>query len=190
MASFRQLVSYLGLGPDEDYDDFDAPEARAPEPPARQPQRVRPSGPPPPQRRQAAPMEPAYEDDMGEPGVVRMLPQQAPQRPAAPPRDDRRPRTVVRPIAPTPVASRPQKITPSSFNDAQEIADIFKRRQPVIVNLEDADRELRRRLIDFASGVTYGLGGSMERVSGHVYLITPTDVEVAADDRRRINELD
>ena len=151
MASFRQFVSYLGLGPDEDYDDFDAPDPRAQELPARPPQ-------------------------PGDVGVVRMLPGQG-ARPV-PPRDDRRPRSVVRPMAPTPPPSKPQKVTPTSFNDAQEIADIFKRGQPVIVNLEGADRDLRRRLIDFTSGVCYGLTGSMERVAGDVYLITPADVEV------------
>jgi cell division inhibitor SepF len=187
LASFRQFVSYLGLGPDEDYDDFDAPDPRAHELPARPPQRVRPTNaaPPPARRPAPPPPEPVYEDDRGDGGVVRMMPQQGTRPPAQ--RDDRRPRSVVRPMAPTPTASKPQKVTPSSFNDAQEIADIFKRRQPVIVNLEGADRDLRRRLIDFASGVCYGLGGSMERVAGDVYLITPTDVELPPDERRRIS---
>jgi len=83
---------------------------------------------------------------------------------------------------------KPQKVTPDSFNEAQQIADIFKRRQPVIINLKGADRDLSRRLIDFASGVCYGLGGSMERVGGQVYLLTPTDVEVSEDDRRRLTQ--
>ncbi len=189
MASFRQFVSYLGLGPDEDYDDFDAPDPRAQELPARPPQRVRPTAPPPqPQRRQPVPQEPMYDDEPGDVGVVRMLPGQG-ARPV-PPRDDRRPRSVVRPMAPTPPPSKPQKVTPTSFNDAQEIADIFKRGQPVIVNLEGADRDLRRRLIDFTSGVCYGLTGSMERVAGDVYLITPADVEVPPDERRRLSSMD
>ena len=62
--------------------------------------------------------------------------------------------------------------------------------KPVIVNLEGADRDLRRRLIDFTSGVCYGLTGSMERVAGDVYLITPADVEVPPDERRRLSSMD
>lgn len=184
MSMWRQAVSYLGLGPDEDYDEFDVQERRAPEPPqARPAQRVRPSGPPPAQSRRAvAPPQSEYGVDDGDPdSVVRMMPGSS--QGSRPSRDGAR--STVRQIAPTQPPSKPQKVTPSGFNDAQEIADIFKRRQPVIVNLEDVDRELRRRLIDFSSGVCYGLGGSMERIAGNVYLLTPADVEVAQDDRRR-----
>ncbi|MEZ5380910.1 MAG: cell division protein SepF [Microthrixaceae bacterium] len=201
---WRNAMSYLGLGPDEDYDDFE-PEAAPPEAaPARQ--RVRPQGPPPggqPVRRPAPPPQPEYGYDEPEPmpageGVVRMLPGNgAPPPPGpgstpgprpVPPREDRRPRSVVRPMPPSPASSKPQKVTPQSFNEAQEIADIFKGRQPVIINLEGANRDLSRRLIDFASGVCYGLGGSMERVGGQVYLLTPTDVEVSDDDKRRLTQ--
>ena len=105
---WRNAMSYLGLGPDEDYDDFE-PEREPVDSAPPRPQRVRPQGPPP-------------------------------------------------------------------------------EGQPVIVNLEAADRDLSRRLIDFASGVCYGLGGTMERVGGQVYLLTPTDVEVSDDDKRRLTQ--
>ena len=88
----------------------------------------------------------------------------------------------------TPTSARPHVVAPQSFNDAQEVGDWFKRNQPVIVNLQDLDRELARRLLDFSSGVAYGLGGSVERVSSHVYLLTPADVQVSADERRRLRE--
>ena len=93
--------------------------------------------------------------------------------------------SVVRPI-PREAQVKPHSITPLSFNDAQQIADWFKNPQPVIINLEAADRDLRRRLIDFCSGLCYGLGGQMERVADHVYLLTPTNVEVSAEERRRM----
>lgn len=183
----------MGLGPDEDYDDFDVPEQRQQEIAARPPQRVRPSGPPPgppPRRPAPPPADRGYDDPDG--GVVRPLPMNSPQRPTAPQRDSGRPRAAVRPLGgpSNAAATKPVRVTPSNFNDAQEIADIFKRRQPVIVNLEDADRDLRRRIIDFSSGVCYGLGGSMERVAGDVYLITPSEVEVAPDERRRLSEFE
>ena len=58
----------------------------------------------------------------------------------------------------------------------------------MIVNLQGVDRDLARRLIDFASGLCYGLGGQMERVANQVYLLTPTNVEVSAEERRRLHE--
>ena len=94
---------------------------------------------------------------------------------------------VVRPIPMTPNA-KPHVVVPDSFNEAQEVADKFKGGQPVIMNLQGADRDLSRRLIDFASGLCYGLGGQMERVGNQVYLLTPTNVEVSAEERRRLQE--
>ena len=94
---------------------------------------------------------------------------------------------VVRPITVTPNA-KPHVVVPTSFDQAQEVADTFKRNQPVIVNLQAADRDLARRLIDFASGLCYGLAGQMEKVANQVYLLTPTNVEVSAEERRRLHE--
>ncbi len=84
---------------------------------------------------------------------------------------------------PMPKTTKPQVIEPQSFNDAQDVADMFRDKQPVIVNMQNAERDLARRLIDFSSGLCYGLGGQMEKVAKDVYLLTPTDVEVAAADR-------
>ncbi|MBS1837560.1 MAG: cell division protein SepF, partial [Actinobacteria bacterium] len=94
-------------------------------------------------------------------------------------------RGVVRPL---PIASRPHVVMPRNFNDVQEVADTFKRSQPVIVNLQSVDRDLSRRLIDFCSGLCYGLEGNMERVTDHVFLLTPSGAQVSDDDRRRIRE--
>jgi cell division inhibitor SepF len=79
-------------------------------------------------------------------------------------------------------------VAPGRFGDAQEIGDRFKNGQPVIVNLQSADRELSRRMIDFCSGVTYALGGSMEKAADQVFLLTPTNVEVSAEEKRRLQE--
>jgi cell division inhibitor SepF len=79
-------------------------------------------------------------------------------------------------------------VTPRSFNDAQSIADEFKRAKPVIINLQSTDRELSKRLIDFASGMTYALGGGMQRVSQGIFLLTPANVEVSAEEKARILE--
>ena len=71
---------------------------------------------------------------------------------------------------------------PRRFDQAQEVADKFKEGQPVIMNLEGADREIARRLIDFASGLCYGLDGSMEKVANGVYLLKPAAGRGARDD--------
>jgi cell division inhibitor SepF len=79
-------------------------------------------------------------------------------------------------------------VTPRSFNDAQQVADEFKRSKPVIINLQSTDRELSKRLIDFSSGMTYALGGGMQRISQGIFLLTPENVEVSAEEKARLLE--
>jgi cell division inhibitor SepF len=79
-------------------------------------------------------------------------------------------------------------VVPRSFNDAQQIADKFKDSMPVILNLQGADQELSKRLIDFTSGLTYALDGGMQRVADKVFLLTPRNVEVSAEERARLVE--
>ena len=91
-------------------------------------------------------------------------------------------RTIVRPTA------KPHVVAPRSFLDAPQVADRFKSKQPVIVNLQGVERDLSRRLVDFASGLCYGLGGQMEKVATDVFLLTPADVEVSAEERQRLSD--
>ena len=79
-------------------------------------------------------------------------------------------------------------VLPRSFNDAQQIADRFKDGIPVILNLQSTDQDLSKRLIDFASGLTYALSGGMQRVADKVFLLTPRNVEVSAEERARLLE--
>ncbi|MCW2961875.1 MAG: cell division protein SepF [Thermoleophilia bacterium] len=110
------------------------------------------------------------------------------RRPAARPRPSAA--AAARPSTPRPSQSVAGVgvVPPRSFNDAQQIADQFKGGHPVIVNLQAADSELSKRLIDFASGLTYGLDGRMQRIADKVFLLTPPDVDVSADDRAEIAE--
>ena len=85
-------------------------------------------------------------------------------------------------------SSRVHLVVPRSFNDAQQIADRFKEGMPVILNLQGSDQELAKRLIDFASGLTYALDGGMQRVADKVFLLTPRNVEVSAEERARMLE--
>jgi cell division inhibitor SepF len=97
-----------------------------------------------------------------------------------------RPRPVQ--AVPSPATAQVHLVLPRSFNDAQQIADRFKNGVPVIVNLQNADQELSKRLVDFASGLTYALSGSMQRVADRVFLLTPHNVEVSAEERARVLE--
>jgi cell division inhibitor SepF len=79
-------------------------------------------------------------------------------------------------------------VSPSSFNDAQEVADRFKQGVPVILNLQTTEAELSKRLIDFASGLTYALDGGMQKIADKTFLLTPRNVEVSAEERARLIE--
>jgi cell division inhibitor SepF len=89
---------------------------------------------------------------------------------------------------PNPSSVRVHLVLPRSFNDAQQIADKFKQGIPVILNLQGADNELSKRLIDFASGLTYALNGGMQRIADKVFLLTPRNVEVSAEQRAQLLE--
>lgn len=219
---WRKAQLYLGLGPDDEYEDYDpaadrpvAPVAPArPAPPTRtatEPQRARPAPPvkaaKPAGAVKARPVAAAPPPE--EVPAVRPLPppataaaappppsSSAPPPPSSPPvvgstptaeGEPAKPRTVVRPV-PAPATAKPHVVTPTSFNDAQEVADRYKANQPVILNLQGVERDLARRLIDFTSGLCYGLGGQMEKVGNQVYLVAPANVEVSAEERRRLAE--
>jgi cell division inhibitor SepF len=79
-------------------------------------------------------------------------------------------------------------VIPKSFNDAQQVADKFKDSVPVILNLQGVDGDLSKRLIDFASGLTYALDGGMQRIADKVFMLTPRNVEISAEERARLIE--
>jgi cell division inhibitor SepF len=85
-------------------------------------------------------------------------------------------------------ASKPQIVAPRSFNDAQEVADRFRGGAPVVLNLKETAPELGRRLIDFCSGLCYGLRGQMQRVGDGVFLVIPADVQLSAEDHRLLRD--
>ena len=99
-----------------------------------------------------------------------------------------RPRPRVVEAAPGEASVRVHLVVPRSFNDAQQIADKFKESIPVILNLQSSDQDLSKRLIDFGSGLTYALDGGMQRVADKVFLLTPRNVEVSAEERARLLE--
>jgi cell division inhibitor SepF len=190
---WRKAMLYLGLGPDDEYDDYEAVPEERPAPressaaarpaPARQsaprPSPARPA-PARPRPAPAANPSPAFSTpppEPNEPPAVRTLPVSG----------DDAPKPRVRAVPRTPQRA-PHIVIPTSFKDAQEIADKFKASLPVAMDLLDVDRELSRRLIDFSSGLCYGLGGKMDKVANHLYLLTPQGVEVSPDELRRLGD--
>ena len=79
-------------------------------------------------------------------------------------------------------------VIPKSFNDAQQIADKFKDSIPVVLNLQGIESDLSKRLIDFASGLTYALDGGMQRIADKVFMLTPRNVEILAEERAELIE--
>lgn len=70
---------------------------------------------------------------------------------------------------------------PSSFEESQNIADQLKNRRPVIVNLENTERNLAKRIVDFVSGATYALGGNMQKVGNGIFLFVPSNVDISGE---------
>lgn len=194
MASFfRKAMVYLGLDDDEyhEYESYDRGEAESARAPTRgygsnggayaPSDRVQVQGPAMGDRLVGVPgpaeaTEPAL-------GSIRAIPRDDPAGvgPVSPRG------AVVRPLVPD-KGAKVHVVAPGRFADAQEIGDKLKSNQPVIVNLQVVDRDLSRRMIDFCSGVTYGLGGAMDKVADQVFLLTPSNVEVSAEEKQRLSE--
>lgn len=94
------------------------------------------------------------------------------------------------PASVTPVAPqvKMQIVEPKSYGEAQAIADKFKQGTPVIMNMTLTQPDLAKRMIDFASGLTYGLDGNLQKVSEKVFMLTPHNVDVSDADRRRLRD--
>lgn len=193
---WRRAMHYLGLGPDDEYNDDQTYSYE--DPSAASATQAAPQRPPTAAGRPAPPS-----------GVSRVDPRPAPPRQTSEHGVTVRPAGAgsesgaVRPVSAAgvgrdvgartsgsvrqiPAAARLQMVEPVAFNDAQEVGEHFKAGQPVAMDLDGVDREVARRLIDFCSGLCYGLGGQMERIAGHTYLIVPSGAEVSDDERRRI----
>lgn len=188
MSMWKRAMDYLGLGDEDAYDDYDLdPEPR--------PRQSRPSAP---ERSRSADHHDHYDARGGQPRVVAAPREEPPRRFPLPAGDDSgvHPRPIsgprqgsaVRAVPAAPSSGEPSTVRPRRFDQAQEVADKFKDGQPVIMNLEGADREVSRRLIDFASGLCYGLNGSMEKVATGVYLLKPLAARSA--DERHVSDDD
>jgi cell division inhibitor SepF len=184
--SWHKALVYFGLAEERGYVDEYAEEREAAAQRDRMRERERP-----PAHEPEAEMEDRYRE---RPNVRRL----APRRPRRDDFDDifpddeprGRPTTVLRPVDRSPRNGdvRVHLVIPKSFNDAQQVADKFKQAIPVVLNLQGTDTELAKRLIDFASGLTYALDGGMQRIASKVFMLTPRNVQISAEERAELIE--
>jgi cell division inhibitor SepF len=177
----KKTMVYLGLLDDE-YDEYEDYDDRSPR-----------GFTTPTSSVDAQPLAPLEPEDRPAPsavGRIRTLPRDGVGNSSAPTTSAAvtpRPTGAVRPMS-VGEAAKVHVVAPSRFGDAKEIADVLKANRPVIVNLQLAERDLQRRMIDFCSGVTYALSGEMEKVADEVFLLAPTNVKVSDEERQRLQE--
>ncbi|MFB7516045.1 cell division protein SepF [Streptomyces sp. NPDC056144] len=197
-GAMRKMAVYLGLVEDDGYDgrgfdpDDDFEPELEPEPererrhtPPRQVEReepVRVAQPP-------APREPIAHSvpvlaESGRPARIAPVASITPERPSL--------EKNAPVIMPKVVSERePYRITtlhPRTYNEARTIGEHFREGTPVIMNLTEMDDTDAKRLVDFAAGLVFGLHGSIERVTQKVFLLSPANVDVTAEDKARIAE--
>jgi cell division inhibitor SepF len=106
-------------------------------------------------------------------------------------RDDEPVRAEAPGAAPRPAAASASRITtlhPRTYNDARAIGEAFRAGTPVIMNLSEMDDGDAKRIVDFAAGLVFGLHGTIERVTQKVFLLSPANVVVTAEERERITQ--
>jgi cell division inhibitor SepF len=93
------------------------------------------------------------------------------------------------PVAPAPVVAELSRITtlhPRTYNEARTVGENFREGTPVIMNLSEMDDADAKRLVDFAAGLVFATRGTIERITNKVFLLSPPNVSVAAEEKERI----
>lgn len=170
-GAMRKMGVYLGLVEDDAHDEPAAQPATRERSYAREDAVERPQPARRPER---------YDyDDLDE----------APVAPAAPRAVEQPVRSVAEPIAAPPMQPAPQRITtlhPRTYNEARTLGEQFRDGNPVIMNLTEMEDADAKRLVDFAAGLTFGLRGSIERITTKVFLLSPQKIKMTAEDKARI----
>ncbi len=113
-------------------------------------------------------------------------PEHALRDPVRPPVPTAVPEQRERPVPPVSALSRITTLHPQSYKEAREIGERYREGIPVIMNLTELDAADAKRLVDFAAGLVFALRGGFDKVTNRVFLLTPADVEVSADDARKL----
>jgi cell division inhibitor SepF len=130
-------------------------------------------------------------DDVDEYGDGQQSARPVPERRPAPVADLNERRRPAAPVKPAGVVAELSRITtlhPRTYNEARTIGENFRDGVPVIMNLSEMDDTDAKRLVDFAAGLVFATRGSIERVTQKVFLLSPPNVTVAAEDKQRIAE--
>jgi cell division inhibitor SepF len=134
-----------------------------------------------------------YDDDSEhatEPAPVRRREESRQPAPVSSISERRRPATGPA-SGPTGVVAELSRITtlhPSTYNEARTVGENYRDGTPVIMNLSEMDDADAKRLVDFAAGLIFATRGTIERVTNKVFLLSPPNVTVAAEDKQRIAE--
>lgn len=169
MGRLQKAMSFLGLA-DEDYDDFEPYDEPIPSGPVR----VGRTADPDPGIGSVRPIGGGGFGQREE--TVTPLPTGVVPRP------------VVRPVAAPKSSNKVHVVMVTEFKDAEEIGAHAREGDFVLVNLQTVPSDLARRLIDFMSGLSFGLGGKMEKTAAKVFLLRPTDSEMPEDEKARLAE--
>jgi len=173
-GAMRKMAVYLGLVEDEgryeDYDEYDDYDRRDGRHEDRDEHRSRPVA--------AVRAEPR--------GSVSSMTERAPDR--VPERTAERRAASLVDTQPVGGLDRIITIHPRAYNDAKTIGETFRGGTPVIMNLTDMDDSDAKRLVDFAAGLVFGCHGTIERVTNKVFLLSPVNVSVTAEDKARMAE--
>ncbi|POX39878.1 cell division protein SepF [Streptomyces sp. Ru73] len=197
-GAMRKMAVYLGLVEDDGYDgrgfdpddDFEPELDPEPEPERRQ-QHQPPTEARPERDEPARVVQPPAQRESPPSGTENGRPARiAPVASITPERPNLEKNAPV--IMPKVVSERePYRITtlhPRTYNEARTIGEHFREGTPVIMNLTEMDDTDAKRLVDFAAGLVFGLHGSIERVTQKVFLLSPANVDVTAEDKARIAE--
>ncbi|WP_149362028.1 cell division protein SepF [Lolliginicoccus suaedae] len=215
MSAMQKIKEYFALVPPAEYEDDYVDDVdqrgrgRRDLPPGRfdEPTGYRPGTYVPSQRRpEPAPFPPQggferdpYDRDRfgGDPRQMRpMAPPPAvedfdrvqPPRPVAPPRRSEPDRRMAAPAEDVSVLAKITTLRPRDFSEARTIGEQFRDGIPVIMDLNDMPGADAKRVLDFAGGCAFALNGNFEKVASKVFLLSPADIDVSAEDRRRIAE--
>ncbi|SEQ52397.1 cell division inhibitor SepF [Lentzea xinjiangensis] len=126
----------------------------------------------------------------GSPSSTRRWPADAPVHGALAVDPQREPVSRLRPVA-EPAGNPMARITtlhPRSYSEARTIGEHYRDGTPVILNLTDMDDADAKRLVDFSAGLAFALRGSMDKITSRVFLLSPPNVDVTAEDRRKLAE--
>ncbi len=129
-----------------------------------------------------------YYDEYDEQPAARERSEPARPTPVANIAERRRPQPAPAPMPMVAELSRITTLHPTTYNEARTVGENFREGVPVIMNLSEMDDADAKRLVDFAAGLVFAVRGTIERVTNKVFLLSPPNVSVAAEDKQRIAE--